>query len=97
MVQYQLWINGWNEGIFLFNDTLNTFNLRLYGVGHMVKDHSDSEREKPLPPHGLFSTIDLIKATIILFYLATFAINPHLLSSSMIKSVSMSSNIHTKQ
>ena len=28
----------------LFNDTLNTFYLRLYGVRHMVKDHSDSER-----------------------------------------------------
>ena len=28
----------------LFNDTLNTFYLRLYGVGHMVKDHSDSEK-----------------------------------------------------
>ena len=24
----------------LFNDTLNTFYLRLYGVRHMVKDHS---------------------------------------------------------
>ena len=30
------------------------FILRLYGVGHMVKDHSDSERGNPLPPHGLF-------------------------------------------
>ena len=30
--------------MFLFNDALNTFHLRLYGVGHMVKDHSDSER-----------------------------------------------------
>ena len=29
----------------LFNDTLNTFYLRLYGVRHMVKDHSDSERK----------------------------------------------------
>ena len=29
------------------------FYLRLYGVGHMVKDHSDSERGNPLPPHGL--------------------------------------------
>ena len=29
----------------LFNDALNTFYLRLYGVGHMVKDHSDSEKE----------------------------------------------------
>ena len=26
---------------FLFNDTLNTFYLRLYGVGHMIKDNSD--------------------------------------------------------
>ena len=41
------------EGNVLFNDTLNTFYLLLYGVGHMVKDHSDSERGNPLPPHGL--------------------------------------------
>ena len=27
--------------MFLFNDTLNTFYVRLYGVGHMVKDPSD--------------------------------------------------------
>ena len=32
------------------------FNLRLYGVGHMVKDHSDSKRGNPLPPHGLLLT-----------------------------------------
>ena len=31
----------------LFNDALNTFYLRLYGVRHMVKDHSDSKRVKP--------------------------------------------------
>ena len=30
------------EGNVLFNDALNTFYLRLYGVRHMVKDHSDS-------------------------------------------------------
>ena len=30
------------NGNVLFNDTLNTFYLRLYGVRHMVKDHSDS-------------------------------------------------------
>ena len=41
------------EGNVLFNDIFNTFYLRLYGVGHMVKDHSDSERGNPLPPHGL--------------------------------------------
>ena len=35
----------------LFNDTLNTFYLRLYGVRHMVKDHSDSEKGNLLPPH----------------------------------------------
>ena len=32
------------KGNVLFNDALNTFYLRLYGVRHMVKDHSDSER-----------------------------------------------------
>ena len=37
----------------LFNDALNTFYLRLYGVRHMVKDHSDSEGGNPLPPYGL--------------------------------------------
>ena len=41
------------EGNVLFNDALNTFYLRLYGVGHMVEDDSDSERGNPLPPHGL--------------------------------------------
>ena len=29
------------EGNVLFNDTLNTFYLRLYGVTHMIKDYSD--------------------------------------------------------
>ena len=41
------------EGNVLFNDALNTFYLRLYGVMHMVKDHSDSEKGNPLPPHRL--------------------------------------------
>ena len=30
---------GRKEGNVLFNDELNTFYLRLYGVRHMVKDH----------------------------------------------------------
>ena len=34
------------KGNVLFNNTLNTFYLRLYGVGHMVQNHSDSEREE---------------------------------------------------
>ena len=42
------------EGNILFNDTLNTFYLRLYGVRHMVKDHSDSEKGNPLYQQGFF-------------------------------------------
>ena len=41
------------EGNISFNDALNTFHLTLYGVRHMVNDHSDSERGNPLPPYGL--------------------------------------------
>ena len=40
-----IYIYIWKEGNVLFNDALNTFYLRLYGVRHMVKDHSDSENE----------------------------------------------------
>ena len=42
----------------LFNDALNTFYLRLYGVRHMVKGHSDSEKGNPLPPHRLLLSIN---------------------------------------
>ena len=45
------------EGNVLFNDALNTFYIRLYGVKHMVKDHSDSEKGKSLPPHRLLFPI----------------------------------------
>ena len=31
--------------------TFSTIYLQLYGVKHMVKDHSDSERGNPLPPY----------------------------------------------
>ena len=48
---------GRKEENVLFNDALSTFYLRLYGVRHMVKDHSDSERGNPLPPHGLLFPI----------------------------------------
>ena len=46
------------KGNVLFNDALNTFYLRLYGVRHMVKDHSDSERGNPLPLHRLLLSIN---------------------------------------
>ena len=45
------------EGNVLFNDTLNTFYLWLYGIRHMIKDHSDSEKGNPLPPHRLLFPI----------------------------------------
>ena len=45
------------KGRVLFNDTLNTFYLHLFGVRHMVKDHSNSERGNPLSPHGLLFPI----------------------------------------
>ena len=46
-------MRGMRERNVLFNDALNTFYLRLYGVRHMVKDHSDNEKGNPLPPHRL--------------------------------------------
>ena len=46
-----------NEGNVLFKDALNTFYLRLYGVRHMVNDHSDSKRGNLLPLHGLLFQI----------------------------------------
>ena len=42
----------------LFNDALNTFYLLLYGVRHMVKYHSDSEKGYSLPPHRLLLSIN---------------------------------------
>ena len=42
-----IWDNYKKEGKVLFNNALNTFYLRLYGVRHMVKDHFDSEKGNP--------------------------------------------------
>ena len=51
-------LTGRKENV-LFNDVLNTSYLRLYGVGHMVEDHSDSQRGNTLPPlHGLLFSIN---------------------------------------
>ena len=51
-------LEGKKEGNVLFNDALNTFYLRLYGIRHMVKDHSDSEEGNPLLPHRLLFLIN---------------------------------------
>ena len=48
---------GRKEGNVLFNNALNTFYLWLYGVRHMVKDHSDSEKGNLLSPHRLLFPI----------------------------------------
>ena len=43
--------------MFLFTNALNTFYLRLHGVGHMVMNHS--VRGNPLPPlNGLLFSIN---------------------------------------
>ena len=42
----------------LFKYALNTFYLWLYGIRHMVKDYSDSERGNPLLPHRLLLSIN---------------------------------------
>ena len=51
-------LSSYSERNVLLNDALNIFYLRLYGVRHMVKDHSDSERGNPLPPHRLLLSIN---------------------------------------
>ena len=57
--QHKKQIGYWErERNVLFNDALNTFYLRLYGVRHMVKDNSDSEKGNPLPPHRLLLSIN---------------------------------------
>ena len=50
--------NNRKEVNVLFNDALNIFYLRLYRVGHMIEEHSDSERGNLLPPHGLLFPIN---------------------------------------
>ena len=70
---------GRKEGNVLFNDALNTFYLRLYDIGHMVKEHSDSERGNPLPPHGLLFFIkrernDLFNDALNAFYIRLYVV-----------------------
>ena len=54
-------IYGYMEGrkeMFYLTTHSTHFILRLYGVRHMVKDHSDSEKGNPLPPHRLLLSIN---------------------------------------
>ena len=52
-----VWLRETERNV-LFNDALNTFYLQLYVIRHMVKDHSDSEKGNPLPPHRLLLSIN---------------------------------------
>ena len=56
-INYEMFVE-WKEGNVLFNDAFNTFYLPLYGIRHMVKDHSDSQKGNPLPPHRLLFPIN---------------------------------------
>ena len=49
---------GRKEKMFYLTTHSTHFILRLYGVGHMVKDHTDSEKGNPLPPHRLLLSIN---------------------------------------
>ena len=55
--KYQIKDEGRMDMFYLTMHTTH-FYLRLYGVRHMVKDHSDSERGNPLPPHRLLFPIN---------------------------------------
>ena len=50
-------VTGRKEMFYLTTHSTH-FYLRLYGVRHMVKDHSDSEKGNPLPPHRLLFLIN---------------------------------------
>ena len=47
-------LKGSKKEMFYLTTHLKNIYIRFHGFGHMVKDHSDSERGNPLsPPHGL--------------------------------------------
>ena len=50
--QYVQFLNTLGRKEMFYLTTHSThFILRLYGIRHMVKDHSDSEKGSLLPPH----------------------------------------------
>ena len=49
-------LQEWRKQMFYLT-THSTHYLLLYGVRHMVEDHSDSNRGNPLLPHGLLFTM----------------------------------------
>ena len=64
-----------NEMFYLMMHSTH-FYLWLYGVGHMEKDYSDSERGNPLPPlHGLLFLISMHNPTDRIAHTTAFAIS----------------------
>ena len=61
------------EANVLFNNAFDTFYLELYCVGHMVNDHSDSERG---------NTLLLLHGLLIFFLPISSIITPRLAHSS---------------
>ena len=59
------------EGKILFNDTLNTFYLRLYGVDHRVKDHLAREETHFHHNMGYSFQLTAIQQAIFYMYLST--------------------------
>ena len=51
------YMEGRKEMFYLMTHSTH-FILRLYGIGHMVKDHLDSETGNPLLAHGLLFPIN---------------------------------------
>ena len=49
---------GRRKEMFYLTTQSTHYILRLYGIRHMVKDHSDSEIGNPLPPHRLLFPIN---------------------------------------
>ena len=52
----------------LLSNEKHSTHLLLYGVGHMAKDRSDSERGNPMPPHGHTFRLAAIVILYVLYY-----------------------------
>ena len=54
------------KGNVLFNHAVSTFYLQLYVVGHMIKDHTDNDRQNHMPslPGASKSALDLPRANV---------------------------------
>ena len=68
LIKYRLSRETWKEGNVLFNNILNTFYLQLYGIGHMVKDHSD--RDRKLIAATTWATLFRLAARVLLYALS---------------------------